>query len=115
MRPAGGTCDCRCDTGRGSRDAAKDQAHAGALAGLAFDLEIGAVPLRDAVHHGEPEARAARALGGEERLEAAAARVLVHADAGVDDLEHHARLAARRRAMRADGERAALRAWRPPR
>ena len=49
---------------------------------------VGAVPLRHAVDHREPEAGAALALGGEERLEAAAARVLVHADAGVVDFEH---------------------------
>ena len=43
-----------------------------------------------AVHHREAEAGAALALGGEERLEAAAPRLLVHADAGVADLDRDA-------------------------
>ena len=43
--------------------------------------------LRDAVDHREAETGAALALGGEERLEAAAARLLVHADAGVAHLD----------------------------
>ena len=46
-----------------------------------------AVPLHHAVHHRQAQAGAAFALGGEERLEAAAPRILVHADAGVDDLD----------------------------
>ena len=38
---------------------------------------------------GRPRPGAALALGGEERLDAAAAGLLVHADAGVDDLDAH--------------------------
>jgi len=45
------------------------------------------VALRYAVDHGEPEASAALALGGEKGLEAAAARLVVHARAAVAHLE----------------------------
>ena len=62
-----------------------------ALAGRALDVDVRAVALRDAVDHRESQAGAALALGGEERLEAAAPRVLVHADAAVGDLDEHAR------------------------
>ncbi len=49
----------------------------------ADDVDVRAVTLGDAVHHRQAQTRAAISLGGEERLEAAAARGFVHADAGV--------------------------------
>jgi hypothetical protein len=61
--------------------------HRGAASHCAVDLEFRAVALDHAVHHGEAEAGAALALGGEERLQAAPPRFIVHADAGVRDLD----------------------------
>ena len=55
------------------------------------------VPLHHAIDHGKPEARAALAFGGEERLQAAAAGVLVHADAGVGHLDVNLRARRSRR------------------
>ncbi len=81
-----------CPVSAGSRGGHEHQPHGGALAGRAVDLQVRAVPLHHAVNHGEAEAGAAFALGGEERFEAAAAGFLVHADAGVahfrDDRGH---------------------------
>ena len=54
----------------------------------ALDFDLRVVPLRDAVNHGQAQAGAALALGGEERLQTAAAGFLVHADAGVASLPH---------------------------
>ena len=48
------------------------------------------MPLRDAIHHRQPEASAAFALGREEGFQATPLRVLVHADAGVAHLDDHA-------------------------
>jgi hypothetical protein len=44
------------------------------------------VPLHHPIHHGQTEAGAALSFGGKERLETAASRLLVHADAGVRHL-----------------------------
>src|SRR5882672_3233107 len=68
---------------------AKSQPDGGAMAGPAFDVESGAMPLRHAIDHRQAQARATFALGGEKRLETAAPRVLIHADAGVGDFELH--------------------------
>ena len=57
------------------------QPHGGALLQLAFDFQLCVVAFHDAVDHGETETGAPFALGGEEWLEAAAARLLIHADA----------------------------------
>jgi hypothetical protein len=65
------------------------QTHRRAEANGAFDADLGAVPLHHSVDHREPETRAAFALGREERLEASALRVLVHADAGIADFDFH--------------------------
>ncbi len=92
MRMRIGPAGCRCvaarHRGRGRRDR-ESHAHQRALAELALDFEIGAVALGDAVDHRQPQAGAARALGGEERFETAAARVLVHAHARVLHFEQH--------------------------
>src|SRR5262249_38192407 len=49
----------------------------------AFDLDVRAMSLHHAVHHGETQARTALALGRVEGLEAATPGFLIHADAGV--------------------------------
>ena len=76
---------------RRRRDLREKDAERGALARRAHDLDVRAMALRDAVDHRETEAGTAFALGREERLETAAARRIVHADAGVRDLDEHAR------------------------
>ena len=70
----------------GGRDR-EHQAHQGAAARLAVDLQLAAMPLHHAEHHGQPEAGAAFTLGGEERFQAAAANGFGHADAVVFDLD----------------------------
>ena len=57
--------------------------------GATLDLDVRVVPLDHPVNHREPEAGAALALGGEERLEAAPPSVLIHADAGIGNLHLH--------------------------
>src|SRR6185312_14013397 len=52
-------------------------------------FEGGPVALSHAVDHSQTESRAAFALGGEKRLQAAAPRFLVHADARIGDFELH--------------------------
>ena len=59
------------------------ETHRGALPGRAFDFDFRVVPLRDAVHHGQTQTGAALALGCEKRLQTAAPRLFVHADAGI--------------------------------
>ena len=86
MQTRGSTPCTRRHTGVCMR-AGEHESHGRALAGRAVDLELRAVPLDHAVHHGEPEPGAALALGREERLEAAAPRLVVHADAGVGDFD----------------------------
>ena len=67
----------------------EQEAEGGAAAGLAGHLDVAVALGDDAVHRREAEAGAlARLLGGEERLEGARPRRLVHAAAGVGDLEH---------------------------
>ncbi len=51
-----------------SGSAREDQVHGGALAELAVDLQLAAMPLHHAKHHGETEPGAALTLGGEEVL-----------------------------------------------
>ena len=51
----------------------------------AADVDLCAVAAHHAIDRGEPEAGAALALGGEERLHAAPPHLVVHADAGVGD------------------------------
>ena len=97
-----------CARGRRRREC---QPERGALARRADDVDVGAMALGDAVHHRQPEAGTAFALGGEEWLQAAAARGFVHAGAGVADLDEHAArdaLAGLERMPRAQRERAAL-------
>ena len=74
---------------RDRRGNGKHQPYGGAGPGRAFDFELGAVPLHHAEHHGQAQARAALALGRVEGFEAAPARFLIHADAGVSDLRDH--------------------------
>ena len=87
-------------SGSGSRsgvDHRQGDRDLGALPRRAVDLDLAARGVDDAVHRRQPEAGAlARLLGGEERLEDARARRLVHADAGVAPTREHgtARLAA---------------------
>ena len=57
---------------------------------LAVDRDVAVGLLDGAVDGGKAEAAAlARRLGGEERLEEPRARLVVHADAGVADRQHH--------------------------
>ena len=55
----------------------------------ALDLDFGAMPLHHAIHHGQSEAGAAFAFRSKERLQAAAAGFLVHADPGIHDFDMH--------------------------
>src|SRR6185295_7752392 len=61
-----------------------------ALARRAIDLDACAVTLHGAVDHRKAKPGAAFALGGEEGLEATAARVVVHTDTAVHHFEYDA-------------------------
>ena len=80
----GASCSRRACAGRGNRES---QAHAGPLPGGALDLNLGAMPLDDAIDHGQAQAGAALALGCEERLKAATPCFLVHPETGVGYLQ----------------------------
>src|SRR5688572_9585324 len=68
----------------GARQADPDD---GTRSGLRFDLDLTAVPFRDAVHFRETKPRPHLAFCREERLEGALADFGRHADARVADLE----------------------------
>src|SRR5206468_7640844 len=78
--------------------------HASAAPRLAVDVEPAAVAIDDRARDRHAEAGAAR-LGGEEQLEDARPRLLVHAAAGVRDLDRDAALGTR---LRPDRQRAAI-------
>src|SRR6185369_8821018 len=65
----------------------EDEADGGAAADGAVDFNLAFVAFNDAVDHGEAEAGATFALGGEEGFQAAPTGFIVHAHAGVFDLE----------------------------
>ena len=69
-----------------------------ALAGLALDPQVPAVPLHDRMRDGKPEPGALLALGGEEGIEHALAHVLAHAHAGVGHRDHRVTVVAEPRA-----------------
>src|SRR5262249_27276860 len=71
---------------RGER-AAEVHAEGRALPGSAFDVDSEAVLVGNAFHDGEADARAVRA-SREERVEQARSRVVVDADAAIDDRQH---------------------------
>ena len=87
-------------TGSGVKRFGEYQPHRRALTDQAIDADLRAVPLHHAVDHREPQAGAALTLGREERFETAAARVVIHADAGVGDLHQHVPRVRRARAQR---------------
>ena len=93
----------------------KNQSHGGAPADCAVDLEFGTVALDHAVDHGQPEPGAALAFRRIEGLEAAAARIFVHADAGVADLDQHTIRAVAVRGLRVRTVSCLPPAWRRPR
>ena len=59
------------------------------MPGRAAHVDLTAVSLHDPVRHRQPEARPFHLLGGEERVEHAGARVVVHADARVAHAHAH--------------------------
>jgi len=63
------------------------QTDKGSFADRTFDFDFGSVPLSDAIHHRQAQPGAAFALGGEERLQATQARLLVHAYAVIDNFD----------------------------
>jgi hypothetical protein len=85
------------------------QADGGALTFGALDRDRGTMSLHAPVDHGQAQPGAPLALGGEERLQAAALRLFVHADTRVAHRELHARCAiGQHGAPGPQGERAAL-------
>ena len=72
----------------------KAQAYGRAHAGRALDIQFSAVALDHAVDHRETETGAAFALGRKKGLEAAAARIFIHTDTRIADLDQDTNLPA---------------------
>ena len=68
------------------------QAKRRAFAERGFDFDGAQVALQNAVDHGQSQAGAQFALGGEERFEASLAHVLGHSRAGIGDLHDDPRI-----------------------
>jgi len=62
----------------------KNQAHGCADTAGTFDFNVRSVALDHAVHHGQSQTGATLTFGGEERLEALAAGVIIHANTSVN-------------------------------
>ena len=73
--------------GRGRCGHREPKANRSSLPDRALDFDVRVMPPRHPVNHGEAEAGAALALGGEERLQATAAGLLVHSHARVRHLD----------------------------
>src|SRR6185312_5723249 len=88
MWPRRGQCDRRrvCPGPR------KAQSDGGPFARDACNLEIRVLPLRDSINHRESQTGAALPFRREERLETAAARLLVHANTGIRNFDANAPL-----------------------
>src|SRR6185437_4367535 len=93
---------------RGGAVSGETQANGSALTDGTVYLDIGAVALHGAVNHGEPKTGTAFAFRGEEGLQTSASRVLIHPNAGVDDLELNVTGGSVAHDGGSQGERAAL-------